>query len=307
MAITTAAPLVKYDVTEAQIAAIGKKCEGMTCDTPKDYEIVRSAIGDLRDARVKIEKRRVELKADALAFGRLVDSEAKRFTVLIEAVENPLKAKKALVDDAKAREKAEAEAAKIRAIEAEIAANRARQEAEAKALRDAEDARLKIERERLDAERRQLDEERRKVEEAGRAQREKDAAALRLEQARQAEVEAAQRREREKLDAERREIEAARQRQERAEFERQAKLLAEEEAKAKIEADRIAAAALEAKLAALKPDLEKVRAFADAIRALAVPKVKSKKVTTVLAAAQMTLEQVAGSLDEVAKTPRMVA
>jgi len=166
----TVAPLVKYDVNEAALAKTREECATLTCDTPQGYEAVRVAIGHLRTTRVAIEKRRVELKADALAFGRLVDSEAKRFTAMITEIESPLAAKKAAVDDEKERIKREAEAEKIRALEAEIAANRARQEAEAKALRDAEEARLATEREALRIERERLAAEQAKLDAARKAE-----------------------------------------------------------------------------------------------------------------------------------------
>ncbi|MDD5304859.1 MAG: hypothetical protein PHS14_17315, partial [Elusimicrobia bacterium] len=138
----TSAQLVRYDVTEAQIAETKAKFSALSADTWKGYEEVRLAIAQVRDTRVAVEKRRVELKADALAYGRLVDSEAKRFTNLLLEIEEPLKAKKAAVDDEKARKKAEEDAAKLRAIEAELAAKRAKEEAEARAAREAEEKRL---------------------------------------------------------------------------------------------------------------------------------------------------------------------
>lgn len=305
--VPSSAPLVVYDVTEAQIAAIREKCKGLTADTSDGYEAVRVAIGHLRDTRIRIEKQRVDQKAEALAFGRLVDSEAKRITALLVEIEDPLKDKKQAVDDEKARVKAEAEAVKLRALEAEIAANRQRQEAEAKAIRDAEEARIAAERERLAEERRQLDEARRQHEEATRVEREKAEAALVAERARLADVEAAQRAERESIEAERRAVAADREAAERAEFERQAAIRAEEDAKAKVERDRVEAAELQARIDAVKPDLERVRAFADAIRGLIPPKVKSKKVTAALAQAVEGLAQIAKALDHVAATPKAVA
>ena len=66
--------LVNYNISEAVIAATKARCADLSADTPKGYEEVRLAIADLRSTRVAIEKRRVELKTDALAYGRLVDS-----------------------------------------------------------------------------------------------------------------------------------------------------------------------------------------------------------------------------------------
>src|SRR5579863_5138042 len=97
------AELVTYSITDADIAATQAAYAGLTADTPKGYEEVRLAIAHCRDTRVAIEKRRVELKADALAWGKKVDAEAKRITTLLEEIEDPLKAKKQAVDDEKAR------------------------------------------------------------------------------------------------------------------------------------------------------------------------------------------------------------
>jgi DNA repair exonuclease SbcCD ATPase subunit len=323
---TTVAPLVKYDVNEAALALTKERCATLSADTPKGYEEVRLALADLRNARVGVEKRRVELKADALAFGRLVDSEAKRYTALLIEIEEPLSQKKHDVDYEKARVKAEAEAVKIRALEAEIAANRARQEAELKAVRDAEEARLAVERAALDAERSKLAEERRVADEAARVEREAAEAKLATERAALAEerrkadeaaavarkaedtrlqvererlkkIEDEQQAEREAIEADRRKVAAEREKVERAEFERLAKIKAEKDAVEKAERDRLEAAERQARLDALRPDLEKVRAFAASIRALVAPKPRSKEAKAMIFAAVRGLDTVAVELE----------
>lgn len=150
---TTAAPLVKYNITDARIAELRSEFTGLTADTPKGYEAVRVAIATVRDIRVGVEKRRKELKEDSLAWGRKVDSEAKRLTALLEEIENPLKEAKALVDEAKERAKREAEEKARKAEEERLAALKAAEEARLKAEREAEEARIAAERERLAAER----------------------------------------------------------------------------------------------------------------------------------------------------------
>lgn len=287
----TSAQLVTYSVTAADIAATKAKYATLEADSADGYEEVRLAIAHVRDTRVSVEKRRVELKADALAYGRLVDSEAKRFTSLLLEIEEPLKAKKAAVDDEKARVKAEAEAVKLRALEAEIAANRARQEAEAQAIREAEEKRLAEERAAIEAERAEMARERAALE-AERAKDEAWAAASRekLAEERRAEDER-QRAEREAINAER---EATR----RAEFERNARIAAEKEAVEKVEHDRLVKVKNDAELAALLPDAEKVTAFVAEIRALTAPKVRSAKASKLLVEALNALALVA---DELAK------
>ena len=65
----------------------------------------------MRTARTDVEKRRKELKQDALDYGRLVDSTAKRITERLEAIEGPLKANKELIDAENERIKREKEEA----------------------------------------------------------------------------------------------------------------------------------------------------------------------------------------------------
>jgi DNA repair exonuclease SbcCD ATPase subunit len=311
--------VVKYEVTEAQIEALRETCSALSADTPKGYKEVRQAIGNLRDTRVAIEKRRVELKADALAYGRKVDSEAKRFTDLLASIEDPLKSKKQAVDDEKARVKAEAEAAKLAALEAEIVANRERQEAEARAKREAEEAKLAEERAALERERQQMAEERRRADEAARIQREADEAAARAERdrlteerrqyeeaqraerdrvaAERAAEEAKFRAEREALEADRRAVQAERERAERAEAERLENVKREEERIAQAESDRLAEEERLARIEALRPDLEKLGKLADRIRMVASPSLKSDDAKAIAKSALAQLEGVAQLLD----------
>jgi septal ring factor EnvC (AmiA/AmiB activator) len=101
--------VVKYDVTDAALSELKAKYTGLKIADTDSYDVVRRAIGEVRDIRVSVEERRKELKASALEYGRRVDSEAKRITTLLLQIEEPLKAEKAKVDDEKARIKAEKE------------------------------------------------------------------------------------------------------------------------------------------------------------------------------------------------------
>ncbi len=318
--VSASAQLVTYSPSVAEIASWKAKYAPLSTDTPEGYEEVRLAIAHVRDTRVAVEKRRVELKADALAYGRLVDSEAKRFTVLLLEIEEPLKTKKAAVDDEKARKKAEEEAARSRAIEAEIAAKRAKEEAEARVAREAEEKRLAEERAALAAERVRLAAVQAKIDADRKAEAERVETARRAEQKRLDEAAAAERAridaEREKLAAERRaeeerqragrqaleterrRVAAEREAAERAEFERQAKARAEKEAAEEIERDRVEKTRREAERAALLPDVEKLVAFADEIRALNAPAVKSEKVGEVVTWASNSLETLAESIED---------
>ncbi len=102
---------VNYNVPDARIAELKAEFAGMTADDSKEYKVVSAAIKVCRDLRVKVEARRKEFKKDSLDYGRRIDKEAQRIEVLLREVEDPLKATKQVVDDEKARIKAEKEAA----------------------------------------------------------------------------------------------------------------------------------------------------------------------------------------------------
>lgn len=304
----TAETAISFGVTDTEIDAVRERYAALDATTSAGYEEVRQAIAVVRTTRVNIEKRRVELKAEALAYGRQVDSEAKRWSALVESIEAPLVAKKQAVDDEKARVKAEAEAARLREVEERINAERAAEEARLKALRDAEDARLADERARLDAERAQLAEERARVDAAQAAARAEEETRLRVQrEAERVEREATEARlkaEREALDKERRELQAQREAAERAEFERQTAIKAEAAAKAKIEADRLAAAELDARIAAAQPDAKKLQAYAEALLEVPVPAVRTAAAKRRLASA---LEQVRAATDGLGDVTRLAA
>jgi len=106
----TSLPVVKYDITEAAISEIRQKYSGLKIVDTASYKTVSVAIAEVRSKRIAVEERRKELKKDALEYGRLVDSEAKRITSLLQPIEEELKAEKQKEDDRKAKIKAEKEA-----------------------------------------------------------------------------------------------------------------------------------------------------------------------------------------------------
>lgn len=101
--------LVRYDITDAAIAEMKQQYLGLKIKDGKSYEIVRKAIGDVRSKRTAVERRRKELKEDAIKWGKLIDGEAKRITTVLLDIEEPLKVEKQRVDDEKAKEKEEKE------------------------------------------------------------------------------------------------------------------------------------------------------------------------------------------------------
>lgn len=298
--------VVRFSIADTKIAALRSEFEGLTPDTPEGYEEVRSAIAVTRKLRVEVEKTRKGLKASALDYGRRVDAEAKRLTSLLVDIEEPLQTAKDAVDAEKARLKAEKEAAERAKVEAEIAAARKAEEDRLRAIREAEEAKLAEERKALESERAKLDAERaaerERVEAEQRKVAEQQAAERAKLDAERREIEAKQAAERAALEAKQREIDAQREEANRIERERLAAIAAETERKEreladrleaeraakekaeqerldKIEAERIAeedrlAAIAEAeRLEALKPDLEKIHAFADTLRAIVMPHV----------------------------------
>lgn len=267
---------IAYGVTDTAIAVLREKYSGVVrIETTDDYERVRTGISEVRTLRVAVEKKRVELKADALAFGRKVDSEAKRITELLESIEQPMKLLKEEVDEAKERARRKKEEEEKAAIEAELRAKRKAQEEAERAERERVAKEQAAENERLAAERAELARQRKEFEDNARIEREK--------------IEAEQKAERDRMEEERRKIIAEQQRLERLEFERVAKEKAEKQAaerlaNAKAEADRLAKAeaARLKRVEAAKPDVAKVHTFADTLEAVPFPKVKSEEATHVL-------------------------
>lgn len=259
------AEVVNYDVTETQIADLRSRFADVQFDTPERYEEGRKALATVRGLRTAIERRRKDLKAEHLERGRKIDAVAKQLTALIEAIEQPMLDRKALVDGEKERLERQAREADLLAREAAL-----------KAEREAEAARVKAENERLAAERaafaeaqRKADEERNAKEEAARVERERVAALQREAQQR---IDAA----RAELDGRERAIEEQRQAAARADDERLAKIRAEQEAAEQAERDRIRAEerrvreeAEARRLEELRPELERAAEFGRRILALA--------------------------------------
>jgi chromosome segregation ATPase len=266
---------VEYAPSEAAIAQLARKYEGLACDDATGYQLTRAGIAELRGLRGDIEKRRVELKADALAWGRKVDAEARRITGLLLAIEEPMKAKKQLVDDERERVQREAEDAERLAAEAELKQARDALEASMRQAREKEEARLKAESERLAAERAELDKQR-----------------------------AAQEAARQKIDEERRQLdaqqEAERQRLARIEWEKLAQARADREAADRLEQqrqaadrDRVARERREQEAREAAPDAEKIQHLGAVLSAVAMPLATSKR-------AKSHVEHVRGELAKLA-------
>ena len=115
--------LVKYDITDAAIAKMQDLYMGLTItDIKNDEEFI--AVHDARmvikNHRVSVEKKRKELKSEALAWGKKVDGEANRIKGLLEPIESHLAAEEKKVTDEKERIRAEEEAAEKEKIQSRV-------------------------------------------------------------------------------------------------------------------------------------------------------------------------------------------
>ena len=266
--------LTKFNIPDAAIAKMASEYMPLKISDVNDaagFKAVHEARMVVKNKRVEVEKVRKALKADALEYGRKVDSEAKRITGMLEPIESHLTAEEDAYNAEKeriknaARLKAEAEA-RAKA-EAEEAAQRAEQERIRKE-QEAEAERLRIEREKIEAERAAIEAERRAAQDKIEAERRK----IEADQKRLADIEAARVRaeEMEKAKAE------AAERAKRETEERLAREAAEAKAKVEREAAEAAArveleAAEKARIEAARPDGDKLRSVANEIASVVIP------------------------------------
>jgi hypothetical protein len=90
--MTTA--IQEYSPTEQALAELRQKYAAVVFDTStgQGMTAAKEARAELRGYRVALEKKRVEIKAPALERSRQIDTEAKRLTAEIEALEDPIDA-----------------------------------------------------------------------------------------------------------------------------------------------------------------------------------------------------------------------
>ena len=310
---------VSYPIHEAKIAEWADQYLPLTIDDINDSKalaVVHDARMTVKNARVEIEKRRKALKEDSLRYGREVDSVAKYLTGKLEPIEAHLaeqenkvtqekeRIRQAKLEEARAKVQArvdalhkvgcivpfaECEAMTEEAFTARLASETASHEAvkaaEAERLRvqAAETERLRLEAEAMAAERAALE----------KIKKEQEAEAARLAAERKAidDAEAAKRRAEEMEKAKAEAAEKARieteQRIEREKAEAQAKAAAEE--------------AEAARLAALRPDCDKLNALADAIAAVERPSV-SKDARKAMAACDKAIATAVAAIRKAAKS-----
>jgi len=102
--------VVKYDITNVAIKQMETDYMVLTVQGLEDevgFNQVHEARMIVKTHRVAVEKKRKDLKAGALEFGRKVDSEAKRITALLEPIETHLQTEEDKVTKEKERIRAE--------------------------------------------------------------------------------------------------------------------------------------------------------------------------------------------------------
>lgn len=303
---------ITFPVVEAKIAELAAQYDALTIDGINDkagLTVVHEARMTVRDYRLKVEKKRVELKKDSLEYGRKVDSEAKRLTELLEPIELRLENKEKAIAAEKEKIKRAAEDAKRAIVETRVKAlveagatpnplvvaeytEEAFQEslAEAKSVKAERDRIAEEERQRVAAEveARRLEGERLAAERAAldaqRREQEQEAARLKAEQAKIEAKAAEQRRAIELENAKREAAEKA-----RAETEQR---IADEQARAKqaaiakeatLKAEEEARQLLAREEEAAKPYRKKLKELADAVAELDVPDgARFREVTDIL-------------------------
>lgn len=158
--------ITDYNPIAAALADLTARHQGVIFDVtqPAGMKAAKAAAKDIGQYRIALEKKRVELKANVLERGRLIDGEAKLISAQLAALEEPIRAQ---IEVEEHREE-EARQAAIRAEQERLAAEeRARKEAEALALAE-QRAEITRQRAAFEAEER---ERRRKLDDEERAAR----------------------------------------------------------------------------------------------------------------------------------------
>ena len=264
----------KFDAVVVGIDTLKERYAGLKIigiDDKSGYEAVKSGISELRSKRTAIEDVRQTFKRPLLDIGSAIDAEAKRITLALVEIEEPLKLEKKRIDDEKDAIKAAKLAEEQRLIreEQEKIARAAREKAEAEAAAQAEknrllaeeNARLKAEADRVAAEQKAIAD----AQAAEMAKMRAEKAAAEAETARLKHDAEQAKLAQEKAEADKLAAEKAAAEREEAE---KARIAAEAEAKAKRIADELAAqerakaekAAKEAQLKAALEEREQMRA-----------------------------------------------
>lgn len=312
--------VIEYNITDAALAELAEKHKDV--DAAKDYDTAKLAAKECQQLRKGLEDKRVELKADALAYGRAVDGEANRIKAAIVKVEDPIKEGIKAIDDA---EKIK-EQARVEEIESQLAVLRAYgQDTDGRTLAELQDWQDKLNEYEITEEEFQEfreqavgakaeSESRLRIAISRRQAAEEEAA--KLEEQRKAQAE-----QQEKLDAQQAEIEAGQQKlreeqqaadakakaeQDAKDAERQAELdaqqaeidaaQAERDEKEKQEREKAEAEAAAARALELAPDKEKLERLANIIEATELPAVASQQAEDVISYVKSEVKSIAGNI-----------
>lgn len=101
--------VVPMPVSDEKIGELKAAFSELSAETSDGYKEVKKAIQVCVKTRTAIDGKRQELNEEALRWQRTVNTEAKRLTALVEAIEDPLRKKKQAVDDEAAKRKQELE------------------------------------------------------------------------------------------------------------------------------------------------------------------------------------------------------
>lgn len=169
-AMNNTTEIVAYKPTEAVLADLASRYKGAVFDvtTIQGMQEAKAAYRDINEHSLTLERARVAEKAASLAYGKFVDSEARRISEKLDSLRLPIK------------DQIEAETKRIeREREAAIKAEQERIEAEQRAKREAEEKKLAEERAEIARERAKIETEKREAqaridaaERAARAERE---------------------------------------------------------------------------------------------------------------------------------------
>ena len=119
--------IVEYSKTQAVLGDLRQRYEGVVypVTTAKGMIDARKARAEIREWRTGLEKERVRIKAPALERARLIDSEAKRITIELRALEDPIDEQIKAEEECKEKErlaKEDAEKTRIETIRGRIRA-----------------------------------------------------------------------------------------------------------------------------------------------------------------------------------------
>jgi len=176
--------LAKYSLPDAEIAKMKEQAFALKVESPKDvknYDLAKSAHQDVKKVRINIERKRTELKASSLEFGRRVDAEAKRLIGKIKEIEDYLLEQRKIVEDEKERirkvreEQIRAEEEKKKREEEErLEKIRQEQEAKERELKEKEEAikreqeererKIKEDQEKIEFEKQAIENEKKRIE-----------------------------------------------------------------------------------------------------------------------------------------------